>query len=427
MNIYVITPVHPPYVKYLASAYKSLCQQTYKEWKWVVITNKGASVPSDISNDERVVVIKADKGAGIGSLKSIGALAFSQDTDVVVELDADDILTNDALSEVVSAFEDEQVQFVYSNSARFDEEMESPTYSEWWGWQYRKFDYDGHTLNEAIAWPPTAHSMRMIFWAPNHVRAWRGSAYYSLGGHDIDLAVGDDHDLCCRTYIKYGAAGIKHIDKCLYLYREHGDNTCKLSSVNPLIQKQSDDNYCKYRTRMVIKWANDQQLRKVDLGGRFNAWNGFETVDQHYPADMLFDLNYEWLLPTNSVGVLRASHIFEHLLDPVHTMNEAYRVLAPGGWLLLEVPSTDGKGAFQDPTHKSWWNQNSILYYTDEAWAQFIKPKYVGRFQTSRVVTYFPNDQFKQMDVPVVQADLIALKPPYDQRPVGEIKIWPKY
>ena len=161
----------------------------------------------------------------------------------------------------------------------------------------------------------------------------------------------------------------------------------------------------------------------VDLGGRFGAWAGFETVDLQGDVDMYFDLNGEWLLPDDSVGVLRASHIFEHLDDPIHAMNEAYRVLAPGGWLLLEVPSTDGRGAFQDPTHRSFWNENSIAYYTDEKWARFIQPAYVGRFQKSRVVTFYPSEEWINIDILVVQADLIALKPPYDKRPVGEIRI----
>ncbi len=30
------------------------------------------------------------------------------------------------------------------------------------------------------------------------------------------------------------------------------------------------------------------------------------------------------------------------------------------------VPSTDGRGAFQDPTHVSFWNINSFMYYSIE-------------------------------------------------------------
>jgi hypothetical protein len=45
-------------------------------------------------------------------------------------------------------------------------------------------------------------------------------------------------------------------------------------------------------------------------------------------------------------------------------MNELYRVLADHGVAEIIVPSTDGPGAFQDPTHRSFWNRNSFRYYT---------------------------------------------------------------
>ncbi|MFM6367255.1 MAG: class I SAM-dependent methyltransferase, partial [Dolichospermum sp.] len=42
-------------------------------------------------------------------------------------------------------------------------------------------------------------------------------------------------------------------------------------------------------------------------------------------------------------------------------------ILKPGGIVDISVPSTDGRGAFQDPTHVSFWNINSFLYYCNES------------------------------------------------------------
>jgi hypothetical protein len=47
-----------------------------------------------------------------------------------------------------------------------------------------------------------------------------------------------------------------------------------------------------------------------------------------------------------------------HMREPIHKMQELHRCLAPQGWLLSPPPNTDGRGAFQDPTHVSIW------YYT---------------------------------------------------------------
>jgi hypothetical protein len=75
------------------------------------------------------------------------------------------------------------------------------------------------------------------------------------------------------------------------------------------------------------------------------------------------DLRLPWPWPESSVESVRAFDIIEHLPDKIHTMNELWRVLRPGGAVEIAVPTTDGPGAFQDPTHVSFWNRRSFLYY----------------------------------------------------------------
>lgn len=80
-------------------------------------------------------------------------------------------------------------------------------------------------------------------------------------------------------------------------------------------------------------------------------------------VDEIVDLRDPWPWPDNSVEWLIAHDIIEHLPDKIHTMNEMHRVLKPGGRVEICVPTTDGPGAFQDPTHVSFWNRRSFLYY----------------------------------------------------------------
>jgi len=422
--ISIITPVHKASQSYLSETYKSVKTQTFEDWEWIIVENNGGKVPAKITKDKQVKVFTVEdddpdkKHNKIGRLK--GFAASQAKGDILVELDADDLLLPNALEEIQIAFSDKNIAMVYSNNAEFkDKTWKSNAYSEYWGWRSRVFVYQEHELKEMIAWKPSPHMMRRIEWAPNHVRAWRKKNYDSIGGHNIELKTGDDHELCCRFYIEFGAKRIRHINKCLYLYRVHDRNSCKV--YNDDVQEQTLQNYLKFSRALTIRWAKDEGLRLVDLGGRINAWKDFETVDL-INADIITDLNQKWPFEDNSVGVIRASHVFEHLNNSVFTMNEAFRVLAPGGWLFIDVPSADGRGAFQDPTHVSFWNENSIWYYTNRDYARYI-PEYKGRFQNSRTVTYFPTDFEKQHDIPIVQADLIALKPPYSNRPVGEILI----
>ena len=71
-------------------------------------------------------------------------------------------------------------------------------------------------------------------------------------------------------------------------------------------------------------------------------------------------------LPDNCAEEAFAFDFLEHVRNDkrIHIMDEVWRLLKPGGIFNVFVPSTDGRGAFQDPTHYAFWNQNSFWYYT---------------------------------------------------------------
>lgn len=70
-----------------------------------------------------------------------------------------------------------------------------------------------------------------------------------------------------------------------------------------------------------------------------------------------------WPFEDSTIDFILARDIIEHLPDKIATMNELWRVLKPGGCVHIEVPTTDGPGAFQDPTHVSYWNRHSFWYF----------------------------------------------------------------
>ena len=104
----------------------------------------------------------------------------------------------------------------------------------------------------------------------------------------------------------------------------------------------------------------------VQLGAGKYGRPDWITVDRiAFPGiTKVADLNERWPFEDDSVDFIDASHILEHLTSIIHSMNEAWRVLKVGGVIDIIVPSTDGRGAFQDPTHITFWNKNSFLYYS---------------------------------------------------------------
>lgn len=407
MKFSIITPEHDPgNIPYLLELYDSIRNQTYTNWEWVLYINNKFTfehVPQAIAADSKVKIRRSsDDNNNVGALKN---RAFNLGSgDVLVEADHDDILTKDCLEELYKAYQDPEVGFVYSDNAVLQMNGEFVPYSSDYGWTHRTYDYNGRKLIAMDSFEPTSHSLGYIWYAPDHVRSWRKTVYQQVGGHNPELSICDDHDLCIRTYL---ITKMKRIPKVLYLYRITGENTWLAR--NEAIQTKTKELFNQHVRSLAEKDAEDQNLMCIDIGGGLNPYPGYISVDLREDADIQFDLNNGIPLPDNSVGVLNASHILEHLTDKTKIMAEIHRVLSPGGWAFIEVPSTDGRGAFQDPTHVSYWNENSFLYYTNSYLGNFIDNTTI-RFQEYRRETWFPNEWLKSLNVCVTTAWLVAIK-----------------
>ena len=393
----IISPSHKN-TPYLQELYESLCAQTYENWEWVLWLNgkfKRSKLSPEIENDERVKIYECkEKNPNVGFHKN---KAFHLGSgDVVVEVDHDDMITPDCLEELNKAYQDESVGFVFSDVAVYDDNF--VPYNEQHGWSYYFYNFRGKDRYVMNSWRPTSHSLAYIWYAPDHVRSWRKSVYEEIGGHNVDLSICDDHELMIRTYLK---TKMYHIKKPLYIYRVYGENTYLQRNAD--IQIKTVDLYKEYAYQLAEKDADDRGLLKVDIGGGLYPRAGYLTVDQE-GGDITCDLNEGIPLPDNSVGVINASHVLEHLRDPIKSMREIHRVLAHGGWAMIEVPSTDGRGAWQDPTHVSYWNEHSFWYYTNRDKAYFIRNNDI-RFQTYRLETWEMAPH-----IPVVTAWLTAIK-----------------
>ena len=395
----IYTPTHN--AKYLLRAAASLEAQKFKDFEWIIMPNGKVELP-DVSKLPNCRIIEpSDKNSKvIGLLK--GECCDVAKGNVLVELDHDDELTPDCLEELHKAFSDISVDFCYSNCAELDSKLEPHSYSSAFGWKDRPFIYNGRIIKEQLSFHPTAASFSKIWVAPNHVRAWRRSFYDKIIGYDKSMDVLDDQDILSRTYIH---GNVKFIDKCLYIYYRHEGNTC-YGDKNKFIQTETLNIHDKYIYQLAEKWADLNNLLKIDLCGGFNPPKGYKSVDLQN-SDIIHNLNEPWPFKDGEVGVIRGHDALEHLKDPIHIMKEAHRCLAPMGWFLTQTPSTDGRGAFQDPTHISFWNSNSFWYYTKQEQA-----KYIGtpvRFQLNRIKNFYPSEWHKTHNILYVKADLLRL------------------
>ena len=123
---------------------------------------------------------------------------------------------------------------------------------------------------------------------------------------------------------------------------------------------------------------------KLDLGCGINKKEGFTGVDIYdytakYPAGEFVkaDLFHNMPFEDNSIEKVYASHFIEHIPQDrvIWFFNEIYRILIPGGKFEILVPPSSGRGAFCDPTHRSYWNDLSFRYY-DMLWCRQLSESY---------------------------------------------------
>lgn len=407
MKISLITPTHN--LNHIEELYRSILAQTHEDWEWVLYVNGKAKtkykyeLSKSLREDTRVIIrVDESDNTSVGFLKNS---AFKLGTgEILVEMDHDDLIVPECLAKLNAVFEsDPEVGFVYSDNAKLDMIGDFVPYTPACGWTYDTINFNGIDLIRMHSFDPDAASMAFIWYMPDHVRAWKREVYHELGGHDVKLAILDDQDLIIRTYLKYK---FHYIKEALYIYRITGNNTWL--ERNEAIQRGTIDMFFRYGYQLAERDAELAGLLKVDIGGGLFPRQGYLTIDQE-GAHITCDLNNGIPLPDNSVGVLNASHVLEHLKDPLKSMAEIYRVLADGGWAMIDVPSTDGRGAWMDPTHVSYWNENSFLYYTNQDQAQFIRNSTI-RFQEFRCHTYYPTEWYARNQIPVVTAWLRAIK-----------------
>jgi O-antigen biosynthesis protein len=430
----IYTPTHDS--RWLGECFRSLLAQTFGDWEWVILRNgdrcqQDAVVPPEIAGHPQVVVRESSL-KGIGALK--GEAVKHCKGDFFVELDHDDRLSADCLEEILKAASVNPGGFYYSDFTSLYPNGAPETFGSDWGWEKYEAEIDGQTHLCQRSFPPTPKGLSEIWFAPNHVRVWSREAYDLAKGYDPTLTVGDDHDLICRTFLT-GVPFI-HIQKPLYFYRRVIDT----KTANSYVKAGSEVTRINYRNMnlflhpMIFEHCRREKLPMLDLGGAHASPEGFIPVDMDFPTSQDWELCHSRLLnapadlwpqkiggevisvleqlPPHSVGCIRAFDFIEHLpRDRMITfMNEVYRVLVPDGFLISGTPSTDGRGAFQDPTHTNFINENSFWYYTDRDKAKYLNGKVTCRFQAVRLWTECPSPWHTQNNIPYVFADLLAIK-----------------
>ncbi len=87
----------------------------------------------------------------------------------------------------------------------------------------------------------------------------------------------------------------------------------------------------------------------------------------------------------DSIDEFHASHLLEHLSDPLAFMQEIHRIAKDGAKAIFRVPYGSSDDADQDPTHTRRYFQRSFYYFSQLGYTHFDYG-YRGDWETESIV-----------------------------------------
>jgi len=275
--ISIITPIRN-IGEMLWQTYKSVSDQTWWNWEWILINDGDDLLTDDIAKEissleprVKYYNIYPRSNSKVGEAKYRG---FSlSEGDYLVELDHDDMLTPEAIELVALAFEKyPDAGFCYSNYAEVDADFNDLSYggdSFAYGYGlYSVFDYKGTLHSEQHTPHINPISIRSNVAMPNHLRAWTRDTYFLAGAHCRRLSVMDDFELLIRTFLVSKMIKIDWMCYWQFYYTNTITNTQNLVRMD--IQRRSRT-ISNFYNSMIKKRFNE--LGKIDWAFEQNPEN----------------------------------------------------------------------------------------------------------------------------------------------------------
>lgn len=197
----IITPVYNVPAKFFKDTSRSVLQQDFADWEWILVDD--ASPSSHVKpmlnrlsrSDNRVRVIFAEENSGIVGATNLAVAAATGE--FVALLDHDDLLAPQALSLVDRALrQDQSIDMIYT-----DEDKLGPLGRH----------YDRVTKPR---WSPEKLRGQMYV---GHLGVYRTSLVHKVGGFRKECEGSQDHDLALR--VSELARKVEHVPEVLYHWR----------------------------------------------------------------------------------------------------------------------------------------------------------------------------------------------------------------
>lgn len=112
---------------------------------------------------------------------------------------------------------------------------------------------------------------------------------------------------------------------------------------------------------------------KIDLGCGISKRTGYIGLDIAPLGEVDIVCNLEQGIPlrSNVATSVYSNQFLEHIQNTVLIMQEIFRICKPEAEVTLRVPYYTSIGAFKDPTHKSFFTEETFKYFSSHQWDGF--------------------------------------------------------
>jgi glycosyltransferase involved in cell wall biosynthesis len=269
--ISIFTPTYKTGEK-LMRPYNSLINSSYRNWEWIIFDDSDDGdetwnmLVELAKKDQRIKIFRGMRNSGrVGETKYYAAnLCQGQ---VVLELDHDDELTENALTWIAKAYKKyPDAGFYYTDCTELYEETgKGVVYGEGFAMGYGSYKvdwYKGKSYLTHISCNINPRTIRHIVGVPNHIRAWRTDVYRDINGHSTLLGVCDDYEIIIRTFLKTKFVRIAQMGYIQWM-NAGGDNT---------------QNYRRQEIQRLVRFIRNRydkeiHARFVELGIEDDAWS----------------------------------------------------------------------------------------------------------------------------------------------------------
>jgi len=340
----------------------------------IVVVDNGSDPPFNppFSGFNEISVIRNDENKGFPAAANQGIRKAKGD--IIVLLNNDVIVSPDSLNRLTNWLDTFDIVGPTTNFCAGMQRVEIPSYQN-----REELDKEVEYIYQS-----SQGEAEEVNWVIGFCMAFKKSVWECVGDFDTTLwpCSGEEIDFCLRA--KQNGNGFKvGIARDIYVHHEGSVTFRDMEDAGQLDYAKICEENDKH---LAEKWGADfwnrQAIHAEDLekdpdsGLHLNLGSGLKPIDGYVNIDNRKEVNPDLAcdvidgLPyaDNSVDSVRAYDFLEHIPigKTIDVIDEIWRVLKPGGIFASLTPDAEfGQGAFQDPTHQSFWVENSWLYFSE--------------------------------------------------------------